>query len=87
MASAEYMREYMRKYRETHKVQRKRKPMTDEQRQRHAEYQREWRKDNPERVKAIREAYILRKAERIKASQDSSQGNSQQDGGGNDGGN
>lgn len=42
-------------------------PRTDEQRQRHNEYQRQYRQANPDRVKRWRERYLLRAAERLMA--------------------
>lgn len=38
--------------------------MTEEARRKRNEYQREWRRRNPEKVRAIRERYEVRKVER-----------------------
>ena len=48
----------------------KRKPLTPEQRRRNAERQREARRREPERFKAYRDKYIMRRAARLQAELD-----------------
>lgn len=48
----------------------KRKPMTEAQRRRNAERQREARRREPERFKRYRDNYILRRAARLQAELD-----------------
>ena len=60
-------RELNAKYaREQYRSGKKKRTYTDEQRERNAARLREYRKAHPDRVRAWRDAYILRKAERIK---------------------
>lgn len=52
------------------KKPRKRKPMTDEQRHKWNEYNRNYRKAHPEKVRNWQDNYIIRKAEKLKAEQE-----------------
>lgn len=54
-----------------------RKPATDQARERANAYQRQYRRNNPDRVKAWRDNYALRRAEKLRADQTKQEGGEQ----------